>query len=83
MSKQHYLIGMTGTASDVPSAVFGRATPDGARPIAMPLKFKDAQALAETWPIKGHIVIYKLVPVRNVWRDPESQTGVERPAGPG
>lgn len=64
-SNKFFLVAVNGKGS----LLYGDALANGNRPAVKPLRRKDAEKLAEEWPIQGQIVIYQLVPVKNVWHD--------------
>lgn len=61
-----YLVAANSKSSSI---LFGGKTADGKLTHAVPLRHKDAKALASAWPTAGHIVIYKLVAIENYWHD--------------
>lgn len=65
MAKGQYVVAVNGKGS----LVYGGKTADGKQTVVVPLRHKEAEDLAAKWPIRGQVVIYKLVPVKNVWHD--------------
>lgn len=68
MSNSRYVISVNGDGG----LIFGAPFPHSkSQPGILSMRRKDAEKMAEEWPVNGQIVVYKLVPVKNFWHEPK------------